>query len=124
MKWIVVLIFLLCRISDSTAQAESFNEKMSGLSIDGMLGFGISNNFFAINVGGPSFLVRLSKDIKIGIGALPSLYFKEGKSGAKLGVSPRVDIRSLVLIAPFFHFDTTDEWLWSVGMGYRFHKKQ
>ena len=65
----------------------------------------------------------LNKNLKIGIGALPSIFLYNDKLGARLGVSPRVDYKNIVLIAPFFHRDVTGEWIPSVGLGYKFHKK-
>ena len=93
------------------------------VGLEGMLGVSFGESFYSVNVGGPSLLLGLSKDWKIGIGALPSLYLLDGKLGARLGVSPRIDYKNYVLIAPFFHKDRTDEWIWSVGFGYKFHKK-
>lgn len=81
-------------------------------------------DFYAVNVGGPGLFLVLNEDLKIGVGALPSLYQHEGRLGARLGVSPRIDFKNLVLIAPFFHKDTSDTWIWSVGFGYKFHRKK
>jgi len=67
--------------------------------------------------------LRSDMCFKIGFGALPSLYSLEGKLGARLGVSPRIDYKNFVLIAPFFHRDTADEWTGSIGFGYKFHRK-
>ncbi|MFD2036319.1 hypothetical protein ACFSKL_16060 [Belliella marina] len=94
------------------------------IGLEGMFGVAIGNDFYAFNVGGPSLLLRLNEDWRVGFGALPSFYIKEGKTGAKLGVSPRIDYKNFVLIAPFFHFDNPDKWVWSVGLGYKFHKKK
>lgn len=77
-----------------------------------------------MNVGGPSLFLVLNKNWKIGIGALPSIYYLEGKLGARLGVSPRIDYKNFVIMAPFFHRDKTDEWIWSLGLGYKFHRKK
>lgn len=69
-------------------------------------------------------MLRLNEDWKVGAGALPSFYTKEGNTGAKLGVSPRIDYKNFALIALFFHFKRTDEWVCSVGLGYKFHRKK
>lgn len=61
------------------------------LSLEGMFGFSVGNDFYAINVGGPSLFLVLNHNWKIGVGALPSIYLLNGKAGARLGVSPRVD---------------------------------
>lgn len=93
------------------------------LGFEGMIGTSVGENFIAFNVGGPAFQLVLTKDFKIGVGAFPSFYVLNGKTGARLGVSPRIDYKKLVFIAPFYHRDSADEWIWSVGLGYKFHKK-
>lgn len=117
---------MLCQASNTYSQHSSDNSKPNSswdLALEGMAATSIGKDFYAFNVGGPSLLLRLTKDLKVGVGAFPSFYILEGKSGARLGVSPRVDYKNLVFIAPFFHRDTADEWIWSVGLGYKFHKK-
>lgn len=104
--------------SASVKEAPTWN-----VGLEGMLGVSVGKDFYSMNVGGPSFFLVLNENLKVGIGALPSLYLFEGKLGARLGVSPRVDYKNLVLIAPFFHRDAADKWIWSVGFGYKFHKK-
>lgn len=103
----------------STAKQSKFD-----IGLEGMLGVSFGKDFYSVNVGGPSLFLVLNKDWKIGVGALPSLYLLEGKLGARLGVAPRIDYKNLVLFAPFFHRDKTEEWIWSVGFGYKFHKKK
>lgn len=93
------------------------------LSLEGMIGFSVGQNFYSLNVGGPSLFLHINKNLKIGIGALPSIFLYNDKLGARLGVSPRVDYKNIVLIAPFFYRDVTGEWIPSVGLGYKFHKK-
>ena len=63
------------------------------VGLEGMAGFSVGKNIYAFNVGGPSLLLRLNQDFKIGLGAIPSFYFLEGKAGARLGVGPRVDFK-------------------------------
>lgn len=124
-KFFVVLFILCCEFS-GYAQTSSDNSSQNSswdLSFEGMAATSIGKDFYAFNVGGPSLLLRLTKDLKVGVGAFPSFYILKGKSGARLGVSPRIDYKNLVFIAPFFHRDTADEWIWSVGLGYKFHKK-
>lgn len=94
------------------------------VGLEGMLGVSFGDDFYSMNVGGPSLFLNLNKDLKIGIGALPSLYLLNGKLGARLGVAPRIDNKNIVLFAPFFHRDRTDQWIWSVGFGYKFHKRK
>lgn len=115
----LLLVSLTAKSQDSTVT------KPSGLDIglEGMIGFSVGEDFYSLNVGGPSLFLNLNKHWKIGVGALPSLYLLNGKLGARLGVSPRIDHKNLVLIAPFFHKDSSGEWIWSLGLGYKFHKK-
>lgn len=100
------------------------NSSKWDIGLEGMLGVSFGKDFYAVNVGGPGLFLVLNEDLKIGVGALPSLYQHEGRLGARLGVSPRIDFKNLVLIAPFFHKDTSDTWIWSVGFGYKFHRKK
>lgn len=118
---LLILISFVARSQDSTSvyRAPKWN-----VGLEGMLGVSFGKDFYSMNVGGPAFFLVLNKNLKIGLGALPSIYLFEGKLGARLGVSPRIDYKDLVLIAPFFHRDTADEWIWSVGFGYKFHKKK
>jgi hypothetical protein len=87
-----------------------------------MAGFSAGRNFYAFNVGGPSFMIQAKPSFRFGFGALPSFYVLNGKTGARLGVSPRLEFGNLVLIAPFFHRESTGEWISSFGIAYRFHK--
>jgi hypothetical protein len=116
-----VFITLTAKGQDTTSMATP--SKFS-IGLEGMLGIAFGKNFYAVNVGGPSLFLVLTKDLKIGVGALPSLYLLEGKLGARLGVAPRIDYKNWVLFAPFFHRDKTEEWISSIGIGYKFHKKK
>ena len=127
MKFLFSLIFLMLFSFSNAAFSQEKNPKETNpkwdIGLEGMFGMAVGKDFYAFNVGGPSLLLRLNNDLKVGFGALPSFYIKEGKTGAKLGVSPRIDYKNLVLIAPFFHFDDPSSWTWSVGIGYKFHRK-
>jgi hypothetical protein len=114
-KKILVLLFALSFYQSGFAQDNgSIENDRWQLGLEGMLGVSFGNNFYSVNVGGPALFLTLSKDLKIGVGALPSLYSLDGKLGARLGVSPRIDYKNLVFIAPFFHRDTADEWIGSI----------
>lgn len=118
------LLFLL--ISSSVWAQEPLakeNQPRWDVGLEGMLGIAVGKDFYAFNVGGPMLLLRLNKDLRIGVGGLPSFYIKEGKTGAKLGVSPRIDYKNFVLIAPFFHFESSDSWISTIGLAYKFHKR-
>jgi len=121
-----LIVFFILTSFVAQGQDTTLTEKPSkfDIGLEGMIGVSFGKDFYSVNVGGPSLFLVLNKDWKIGVGALPSLYLLEGKLGARLGVAPRVDYKNLVLFAPFFHRDKTDEWIWSVGFGYKFHKKK
>ncbi|EOZ96569.1 hypothetical protein A33Q_2339 [Indibacter alkaliphilus LW1] len=122
MKKSLLMLFTILLISNVNAQEEEKYSKVD-FALEGMAGIAFGKNFTSFNVGGPSLLLNVNQKVKIGFGALPSFYIRDGKTGAKLGVAPRLDIKNWVFFVPFYHFDTTDEWLWSVGVGYKFHKK-
>jgi hypothetical protein len=118
LKKILVLLFAFSFCQTGFAQENASNENDRWqVGLEGMLGVSFGNNFYSVNVGGPALSLTLSKDLKVGVGALPSLYSLDGKLGARLGVSPRIDYKKLVLIAPFFHQDSANNWIGSIGFG-------
>jgi hypothetical protein len=126
LRTLAMLFFLLSFYFKANGQDTGPETKKSqwDVGLEGMIGFSAGNNFYSMNVGGPSLLLSLTKDLKIGVGALPSISSLNGKLGARLGVTPRIDYKNLVFTAPFFHRDVTDEWIRSIGIGYKFHKKK
>jgi hypothetical protein len=118
------LTFLISTLIYAQEQEKKEENSKWDVGLEGMLGFAAGKDFYAFNVGGPSLMLRLNNDCKIGVSALPSFYIKEGKTGAKLGVSPRIDYKNFALIAPFFQFDSTNKWVWSIGLGYKFHRRK
>lgn len=120
----LLLLFLISSTVKSQDTTTIKQPPKWDVGLEGMIGISVGKDFYSMNVGGPSLFLVLNKDWKIGIGALPSIYLLNGKLGARLGVSPRIDYKNLVLFAPFFHRDSADEWIWSVGLGYKFHKKK
>jgi hypothetical protein len=118
---LIPILFIVTMISFA-AKGQDVQRATWDVGLEGMLGVSFGRDFYSVNVGGPSLFLTLNRELKIGVGALPSLYLLEGKLGARLGVSPRIDYKNLVFFAPFFHRDTTDEWIWSVGFGYKFHR--
>jgi hypothetical protein len=83
---------------------EKNNEKPSKvkISLEGMIGASFGKNFYTVNLGGPTLMLSVGKDWKLGVGAVPSLYAEGGKFGTRLGVTPRVDYKNLVFMTPFF----------------------
>ncbi|WP_373492659.1 hypothetical protein [Aquiflexum sp.] len=127
MRKIIFGTLLLCLIFSKVSIGQDHEHTKQNpkwdLQLEGMLGFSVGEKFYAVNVGGPSLLLSLNQNLKIGVGAFPSFYVLNGKTGARLGVGPRIDHKRFAFFTPFFHKDTTDEWIWSVGMGYKFHRR-
>lgn len=130
LKKLAILVTLLVLSTQAYAQAQDQEQEKEeenlkfDIGLEGMLGFSVGNDFYAFNVGGPSLILKLNNNWKLGLGALPSFYIKEGRAGAKLGVSPKIEYKNFVLIAPAYHFENPDKWIWSIGFGYKFHKNQ
>lgn len=122
MKKSLLILSLLFLSLNVNAQEEKQPSKVD-FALEGMAGVAFGKNFTSFNVGGPSLMLNINQKVKVGFGALPSFYIRDGKTGAKLGVAPRLDIKNWAFFVPFYHFDTTDEWLWSFGVGYKFHRK-
>ncbi len=127
-----LILFLASLLTADSILAQTdilnINEKKKRKDIfdfgmEGMIGAAGGIDFYSFNVGGPSLFFRITKDIKVGIGAFPSLYINKGKLGAKLGVGPRFDYKNFVLFTTFFHFENANVWKWSAGAGYKFHRK-
>jgi hypothetical protein len=123
-SFLIIVSFVMFSFA-GMAQTSGDNDKSKSssnvdLALEGMAGVSFGRNFYAFNVGGPSLRLRITEDLRIGVGALPSFYIKKGKTGGKLGVAPRVDFKDWVFFAPFFHFDDPDQWVFSVGFGYKF----
>lgn len=126
-SFVILLISLLgLGIQESFSQTVTSSEEKKdfAISLEGMLGFSFGKDFYSMNVGGPALFLNLNPDLRVGLGAFPSLYLLNGNLGARLGVSPRIDYKNLVFFAPFFHKESSDTWVGSVGFGYKFHKKQ
>lgn len=115
---------LIWRSSHGQEKGKNENAPQVDVALEGMLGLSVGQNFYAFNVGGPSLQLVVNQKWRLGAGAFPSFYFLNGKPSARLGVGPRIDYKNLVFLAPFYHRDTVDEWIWSVGMGYKFHRKK
>jgi hypothetical protein len=127
MKTTMISVCLIFGLFANLARGQEVipnRKKTTSISLEGMLGVSFGKEFYFINVGGPALFLNLTPHLKIGIGAFPSLYSLNNKLGARLGVSPRIDYKNFVLIAPFFHREISNTWIRSVGFGYKFHKKQ
>lgn len=105
------------------SQTESPNpekpKKQIDLGFDGMIGVSYGNETLGINVGGPSLKFRINT-FKLGVGAFPSLIIADGKAIPRLAVSPIVEYRNIMLITPYYGYDSKDEQIWTFGVGYKF----
>lgn len=104
----------------SIAQAQ---ETKAAVHLDGMLGATIGDGFVTLNIGGPSFSLVLNEDFKVGVGLLPSIHIEEGKAGTRLGLGPRIDLKKVSIIAPFFPVQSTGKWVGSLGLAYKFGRR-
>jgi hypothetical protein len=122
----IPIISLLVHGSLCAQNIQSNDEKENkvSLELEGMAGFSFGNKLVAMNVGGPSLMLSVSRNLRIGVGAFPSFFVYKEKTGARLGVGNRFEFTNWVLFTSFFHFDTRDIWVGSAGFGYRFHKKK
>jgi hypothetical protein len=120
----VSLLLTIGVLNLSYSQKKKEEESKVEIALEGILGMTVADNFFSVNVGGPSLLLRLSPAVKVGVGAFPSFFVRDSKTGARLAVGPRVDVKNFVVFGSFFHFDRTDEWVSSFGLGYKFHARK
>jgi hypothetical protein len=105
------------------AQSQETKNQNFEVGLEGMLFTSVGKNFYSFNVGGPSLQLRITNSFKAGVAAMPSFYVRDGKTGAKLAVGPRIDYKNLVFALPFFHFGTSETWIMTAGIGYKFHRK-
>lgn len=94
--------------------------KTINFGFEGMIGLSFNKETIGINVGGPSLKFKFSKNCKMGVGAFPSLVIIDRKAYPKLGVSPILEYKSWMFIAPYYGYDSKDKLIWTFGLGYRF----
>jgi len=99
--------------------AEKPVQEKVDIGLDGMLGLSVGDNAVGINVGGPSLKFRY-KNIKVGVGAFPSLIILDDKASPRLAVSPIVEYKKWMLITPYYGYDSKDKMIWTFGLGYKF----
>lgn len=121
MKRKFILLLLCATANPLFAQTETptKEKKQVELGLDGMIGVSYGSETLGINVGGPSLKFRINK-FKIGVGAFPSLIVVDDKATPRLAVSPIVEYRNVMLITPYYGYDSKDEQIWTFGLGYRF----
>ena len=106
-------IFALAQ-TETTAQTKKVE-----WGIDGMLAVSYGSKTLGINVGGPSLKLRLNT-FKIGVGAFPSMVIIDKKAMPRLAVSPIIEYKNIMLITPYYGYDSRDRQIWTFGAGYRF----
>jgi len=126
MKIIPITIIILFFATIFNTQAQTADGSFEA-GFKGMAAISFTSRTVAVNIGGPHLDYRINEDLAIGVGAFPSLFFSSnstlvGESGRnkfepKLGLSPRVDFKNIVLIAPVYHFSNPETWLWTFGIG-------
>ncbi|SIN94449.1 hypothetical protein [Chitinophaga niabensis] len=117
MRMLTTLFLFTC----IAAQAQDSTAKKLRFSLEGMIGVSFGNSLTAINVGGPHLKLKVGEQWSVGICALPSLFIHEGKPEPKLGLGFRVDYRRFVFLVPGYYLSNQSRWLWSYGIGYKFH---
>ncbi len=106
------------------AQGNPLSEKSKvALSLEGMAGISFGDKMVSFNVGGPNLLMGFGKYWRAGLAAFPSFFVRDSKTGARLGVGGRIDYKNFVLFTSFYHFDSKDVWVGTLGFGYKFHKR-
>lgn len=121
----VILLLLLAMATipayaQTTATMPKAEEKKHvTLGLDGMLGVSYGSETLGINVGGPSLKFRI-KAFKIGVGAFPSMIVTDRKAMPRLAVSPIVEYHNVMLITPYYGYDSKEEQIWTFGFGYKF----
>jgi len=111
---IVTVLLLIAFCASAHAQKAS-------VSLEGMAGVSFGKNLVAINVGGPNLKLKIGDKLGIGICAMPSLFIHDSKPEPKLGVGFRIDYGKIVFLVPGYYLSSQSKWLWSYGLGYKFH---
>ncbi len=119
---LVVVGVLVCSSLQAQTEVEKETQKKRNIGFEGMMAIAINplNGVAAFNVGGPVARITFSKNLSAGVGAFPSLYLSRDKFEPKLGWGLRADYKKWVVIAPFYHFNNPDRWVWTAGTGYKF----
>ena len=94
-------------------------KKQMEIGLEGMIGVSYGSNTVGINVGGPSLKFRINK-FKVGVGCFPSLIVVNDKAFPKLAVSPIGEYHKVMLIAPYYGYDSKNKMIWIFGVGYEF----
>src|SRR6218665_797074 len=104
--------------AETTAVPTETKTKIN-LTLEGMIGVSLGDGIVGINVGGPSLKLKINQ-LKIGVGAFPSLIIMDEKAVPRLAVSPILEYKKWMLIAPYYGYNSKDNIIWTFGMGYKF----
>jgi hypothetical protein len=115
-----ILMFSSYGMFSQNIEQQSIHEKKIDMGFEGMIGVSFNKETIGINVGGPSLKFKFNKNYKIGVGAFPSLVIIDKKVYPKLGVSPILEYKNWMFIAPYYGYDNKDKLIWTFGLGYRF----
>lgn len=118
-NFIGLLLFAMASAAAFAQETKPKTKKQIELGLEGMLGVSYGSETLGINVGGPSLKFRINA-VKIGVGAFPSLIVADRKAMPRLAVSPIVEYQKILLIAPYYGYDSNDGQIWTFGLGYRF----
>lgn len=89
-------------------------------SIEGMIGLSFNGRALGINVGGPSLKFKWKNNLKVGFGAVPSLLVMDNRAVPRLAVSPIIEYKKLIFMAPYYGYDSSNRIIWTYGLGYKF----
>lgn len=119
-KALLLSAVLFSSVVHSQTKEETKKENPAiDFALEGMIAVAVGDKAVGINVGGPSLKLRLD-DFKIGVGAFPSLLVLDGDAAPRLAVSPIIEYRKWMLIAPYYGYDANKEMIWTFGIGYKF----
>jgi hypothetical protein len=122
-KWssLFFISFLSSTLCFSQAKEEPKLTKRIDVGLEGMIGISFNSNTIGINVGGPSLKFRYNKNVKVGVGAFPSLVIQDSKAFPRLGVSPILEYKKWLFIVPYYGYDSYNKTIWTYGLGYKFN---
>ena len=119
LKCVMLCGAALCTAASFSQTVPEAPKEKINLALDGMIGLSYGKEVFGINVGGPSLKLTLGQ-FKLGFGAFPSLIIMDEKALPRLAVSPIIEYKKWMLIAPYYGYNAEDQILWTFGLGYKF----
>lgn len=120
-RFVFLLPVLLAGHYLHAQSADTIHRRPLTAGLEGMAGVSLGDKTVAFNVGGPHLKLKLGPSWSVALAAFPSLLIVDGKAEPRLGIGPRLDYRNLVLIVPAFYHNKTEKWIWTAGVGYKFH---